>query len=129
MAILIAVAVSVLAIEIELVAAQSLAGLMQPRNWAGGLRFALVVGLFVVPMGLIPGLLLHTLFVRLHWLNLWQYLVAALLLGGAWCAVFYAQSGVGGAFMGGIIAAAMLGTASFWLLRRPDQVTPHTMAS
>jgi hypothetical protein len=122
---LLAVAVSSLAIVVELSVAQyPSVELMRPSYWGGGLTFAAVVGLYVVPMGLIPGLLLHALFVRLQWRALWQYLIAASLLGGTWCVLLHAV----GAFIVGIVLAAIFGTATFWLLRRPDQIRPRTVA-
>lgn len=117
-AISLALAVSSLTILIELIVANSNYDITAPGYWDGALGSTLVIAGYVAVLGLVPGLLLHTLFVHLRWRALWQYLSAALSLGAAWCAIFHFV----GSFVAAVIAAAILGTAVFWMLRRPDKI-------
>jgi|GEM_PF-6631567 len=112
-------------IEITL-ANNSISAFLKPSYWESGTLF---VGIYIIPLGLVPGLLLHAFFVRLRWSSLWQYSLAGLFLGAAWATIFYQWIGVGGEFMAGIVAAALFGTATFWVSRRPDRIDPRAAAA
>jgi len=68
-------------------------------------------------LGLLPGLLAHSLMARLRLTGLIPYLASASLIGSFWCIVIR-LSAVGWAY---VLPSALFGTATFWALRRPDR--------
>jgi cell division protein FtsW (lipid II flippase) len=67
----------------------------------------------------------HALLVRLRLTGIFPYLVTAALIGGSWCIVM-TLSAVGWAY---VVPCALVGTATFWAIRRPDRLAGnHTAA-
>lgn len=83
-------------------------------------KFLLVFAAYNLALGLVPGLVAHTLLVRLKLTGLVPYLVAAALIGSGWC-IAIPLSVVGWAY---VLPCALVGTATFWTLRRPDRSDP-----
>jgi len=112
-----AVVASILAVVAAMVVSAPAENWASPDAWYDGPSLAISVGSLVVACGLVPGLLLHALFVRLRWTTIWQYVMAAAVLAAAWSAFFLAQ---GANFAFEIASASVVGTITFWLVRRPD---------
>lgn len=90
------------------------------RTWACWEPYARMLLTFAVcnfVLGLLPGLCAHILLVRLRLTGASPYLVTAALIGMFWCAVL----GVSVTGFSYILASSLVGTACFWLVRRPDK--------
>lgn len=85
-------------------------------HWSDA-KFLLVFATYNFVLGLLPGLVAHSLLARLRLTGLGPYLVAAALIGGGWC-IAIPLSVVGWAY---VLPCALVGTATFWAVRRPDR--------
>jgi hypothetical protein len=97
----------------------------EPAWWVGSVGFGFVLLCFAIPLGLLPGLLLHALLLRLRWTYFWQYIAGGMLVGIFWCAVtcLTIHMPVLTPVFGYILTSSIVGTAAFWVARRPDKDT------
>jgi hypothetical protein len=92
-----------------------------PAWWAAGVAVGFMFLLYAIPLGLLPGLLLHTLLLRLGWTSVWQYIAGATLVGVFWCVVTRLTLLLVTPVLGYILASSIIGTVAFWIARRPDK--------
>ena len=85
-------------------------------DWGDFGRLLLVFAAYNFVLGLLPGLAAHIVLVRLKLTGIAPYLGVAALIGIIWCIVIpFAIAG-----QAYVLTSALVGTASFWLVRRPD---------
>jgi len=79
-------------------------------------KLLLAFATYNVVLGLIPGLVAHSLLAKFRLTGVGPYLGAAALIGGSWCIAMPLSF-----VWAYVLPCALAGTATFWVVRRPDR--------